>query len=318
MKHTEDRPSDTDNTKTDVSTSVVVTPPSMTQQEIACLKTALALVVVKRRLVARRSEQQLQEDRMDVETTTPPTNLLCPWMPVEVFQNNPSGEMAWRGATLINGNTSSQASDWAHLDHMMGLACTRAAQGASHASKSGHLESLTTHLAHQLLNLSRSSSSVEDSSVTDWIQSILGTHPPGSPPLEAICDVWHGMLTANTGVAALLLPVLIPLLQQTMEGSPTSTSSEDPSGGVFYLDLLEHVLVSAPVESVEQVLEVLTGYLWPVSLENLAACHDWNRRLIGSKPTAAASNLLLRHGLSDILQRALVTHNQSKRDKSRV
>jgi hypothetical protein len=135
------------------------TPTSLTHQEVACLKTALALVVVKRRLETRRRPSPLPDQDNDdddgnnnssmeyeLETNASSiTNQLCPWMPLlgsklttATAGATSSTSTAWMkhrssipstGTTNGNGNgsNSNSAADWVHMDHFMGLALQRAA-----------------------------------------------------------------------------------------------------------------------------------------------------------------------------------------------
>jgi hypothetical protein len=136
------------------------TPPtSLTHQEVACLKTALALVVVKRRLETRRRPSPLADqdnndddddgyhnNSMEFElenNATSMTNQLCPWMPLLDSQlqttaatagATSSTSNAWMnhrssstGAQNGNGNNNNPTTDWVHIDHFMGLALQRAA-----------------------------------------------------------------------------------------------------------------------------------------------------------------------------------------------
>jgi hypothetical protein len=138
------------------------TPPtSLTHQEVACLKTALALVVVKRRLEIRRPrpsplpDQDNDDDddddgnndsRMEFELETNSssmTNQLCPWMPLLGSQltTATAGATSSTSTTWMNhrssstgtgtqcGNSSKKtsAADWVHMDHFMVLALQRAA-----------------------------------------------------------------------------------------------------------------------------------------------------------------------------------------------
>jgi hypothetical protein len=133
------------------------TPTSLTHQEVACLKTALALVVVKRRLETRRRPSPLpdqdnddddgnNDSSMEFELETKAssmTNQLCPWMPLLGSQlQTPTAtagttsktSTAWMnhrssstGTPNGNGNNSNSAADWVHIDHFMGLALQRAA-----------------------------------------------------------------------------------------------------------------------------------------------------------------------------------------------
>jgi hypothetical protein len=163
------------------------TPPtSLTHQEVACLKTALALVVVKRRLETRRrpsplADQDNDDDdngnhnssmEMELESNASPmTNQLCPWMPLLGSQPGAtSTSTAWMnhrssipstGTPNGNGNNGNSAADWMHIDHFMGLALQRAAltfeathqQNNHNHNDKGSLTALTTHLAHQLVRM---------------------------------------------------------------------------------------------------------------------------------------------------------------------
>jgi hypothetical protein len=155
------------------------------------------------------------------------------------------------------------------------------------------------------------------------------------------------MLTAQpVELPVLLLPVLVPILQQALDEStsfllPTSAAGaarqplvhlssatvtndidNDNNNAALYLQLLEHALHQAPTETVETVvLEALTpAYCWPVALSDLAANYEWKRRRSNSSNhnatnihththTTAGGALLLRYGISSILQQTMLAHH---------
>jgi hypothetical protein len=160
--------------------------------------------------------------------------------------------------------------------------------------------------------------------------------------LQTACIVWHGMLTAQpVELPVVLLPVLVPILKQVLDESTSSTSSSSsapPSATTMvtndndhalYLQLFEHALHKAPPVTVETILEELAltpaQYCWPVALGDLAANYEWKRRrnnnnISGSitannhatnSHTTAGGALLLRYGMSSILQQTMLAHHSS-------
>jgi hypothetical protein len=349
------------------------TPSSLTHQEVACLKTALALVVVKRRLAVstttRDSNDNDNDNDMELQletnghasSVTAGTNPLCPWMPVfdshaHTDVSTSTGTGAWmhmhmhQPSSRSTANRNGSSTDWAHLRRMMGIALQRAALAfettnstnrAPKQNDAGSLAALTTHLAHQLVRLvlcqnnnnkSNSGSDVNDHAVvSDWIRSTFSQDSTSTSTsttqsnsntysLQTVCIVWHGMLTAQpVELPAVLLPVLVPILQQALaldESVSTSTAATttdttdtssnrqhknswvqslsnkaclaanvtddtDDTDNALYLQLFEHALQQAPTAIVETVvLEALTAFMWPVALTDLCASYEWKRRRI--------------------------------------
>jgi hypothetical protein len=148
---------------------------------------------------------------------------------------------------------------------------------------------------------------------------------------------------------AVLLSVLVPILQQALAldesvSTPTAATTTDTSSNrqhknswvqslsnkafatnvkddtdnALYLQLFERALQQAPTVIVETVvLEALTAFMWPVALTDLGANYEWKRRRIFtnsnisncSKSGAAGGALLLRYGISSILQQTMLAHH---------
>jgi hypothetical protein len=304
------------------------------------------------------NDMELQlETNGHASTVTAGTNPLCPWMPVleshaQTDVSTSTGTGAWmhmhQSSSRSTVNRNGSSTDWAHLHRMMGIALqcaalafetTNTTNRAPKQNDAGSLAALTTHLAHQLVRLvlcqnnnnkSNSGSDVNDHAVvSDWIRSTFSQDSTSTSTtqsnsntysLQTVCIVWHGMLTAQpVELPAVLLPVLVPILQQALaldESVSTSTAATttdttdtssnrqhknswvqslsnkaclaanvtddtDDTDNALYLQLFEHALQQAPTAIVETVvLEALTAFMWPVALTDLCASYEWKRRRI--------------------------------------
>jgi hypothetical protein len=207
---------------------------------------------------------------------------------------------------------------------------------------------------HNSSNNSRSTTLSGVDAISDWIRSTFlneadpttqsnGRAQSSSLHLQTVCIVWHGMLTAQpVELPVVLLPVLVPILKQALDESSSSTSSSSPplsatiiatndNDHALYLQLFEHALHQAPIATIEAIVEEVAltpaQYCWPVALADLAANYEWKRRrnnnnsgsitannVTTNSHTTAGGDLLLRYGMSSILQQTMLAHHNSARN----
>lgn len=270
----------------------------LTHQEICCLKTALALVVVKRRFEAKQQAETAAAatDSKDAESTAVS---LCPWLDQKSVPSDsfvPASE---------NGD------DWAHCNHMLKLAV----QNAKMTASSGHrnhpqLQSLTTHLACQIVQLSKKEESAQHAA-QEWIRSSLSQQC--AEDNDAIFAVWHGILQAKPlEISALLVPILLNALRSALQSSNDDNnnnlwlSNQNPTHAVHLFNLLEQALPQSSNETLQLALEAFVDYLIPMSVANLAPQYQSMRRQSSAEP---GSMLLLRFGVSTLIQKLLLSKN---------
>lgn len=158
-------------------------PKCLNREQVACLKTALALVIVKRRYEERQREQRTNTHHTAVtDAASLRLSFSTPLTP-----------------------SSTPAVHWAaHLDHMMGVAVKAIGDAPRRAA-------VATHVALQLTTLV-----VEhESHVEEWMHSYLVVLQPETTA------VWEAIVRAKPlgpSVAAILLDLLGDLLHRRLQG----------------------------------------------------------------------------------------------------
>jgi hypothetical protein len=249
---------------------------ALTRHEIACLQTALALVICKRRLTNKQANS-----KDDVPPSTP---LLLPLIPTY------SQKEVLLPAPKAGGERWTQ-----HVSHMFDLAVQEVRhlqqqqrEGHAMVGSSLRLDSLATHLACQLSEEEGDDDSAE---CTEWIQSTLldGTKTANDDSSAQRFFLWGLVLCAKpTKVAKLLVPILLQLLLPSYSNKNTALL-----GHVW--NLLEAAVphASAPTcrDAVQSLLVVLDQSQGGGRIQDLAGQY------------AMGTNVLTAWAAADLLQR---------------
>lgn len=204
----------------------------MSRDEESCLKTALAIVVLRKRLENGDSRQPAPFVR----------GLMCRSIPT----------------------MPSSTDRTSHMDKMMRVAISTALPLCQEAradtptpdckSTIATLEGISKHLALQLR---------DDVVSKEWIQDSLQTSPN---QIEAVVTVWHRILSTDPSVGAKLLPAIGSVLQDICDGRVDESSSEHYTS-VLLVKLLELVEASISMRLVDtnplQLLEELSHAMGP-------------------------------------------------------
>lgn len=207
----------------------------MSRDEESCLKTALAFVVLRKRLENEDDSKQ-------------------PGKPPAPFLR---GLMCHSIATMpsLSDRTS-------HMDKMMRVAVSTAlplcqearADAPDYKSTLATLDGITNHLALQLR---------DDVVSNEWIQGSFQASPN---QIVAVMTVWHRILSANPSIGAKLLPAIGRVLQDIYDEKGDESSSEQYTS-VFLVKLLELVEASILMRLADtnplQLLEELSEAMGP-------------------------------------------------------
>jgi hypothetical protein len=182
-----------------VPTTRALGPPvRLTQAQVGCLKTAVALVVVQRRWKERQAH--LQDDTSEGRREPGRQSVLAQFLPPTVTTQTGTASSADCNEITVAGTEQARAThhhskspgDWvAHMDHMMGAAVRTPAE--LRTSKQFH--SVVAHLASQLTSVvspvrtepeeyHQGQHEANVSTVRDWIYSYLVATD------EAMGDLW--------------------------------------------------------------------------------------------------------------------------------
>jgi hypothetical protein len=245
-------------------------PACLTREEVSCLKTALALVVVKRRLQARREQEQSQSQSQSFPSsadnddesasnqqhreTTLPKLSLHPWLPSS--SNN----------SLLQNSIIPPSTITRHLDPMMQLALT--------TGDDRRRAAVITHIRTQL------QASTDDILVQKWIRKQLTRLVVWCNYLETenatttSGHVWEQILLGNNNTNK-------QQQQQMVLPRPPSSGAVDLLIIVWeeLIAMLETIL-SEGVESQEAVVEDQTLDTYSLFRVMTACCvslQSWNR-----------------------------------------
>ena len=255
-------------------------PASLSRQEVACLKTALALVIVKRR-VFEKQQANSNNERARLEEPLVPG-----------FEEPPPlrGDERWAQ----------------HVSHMMELARNELEQqvaadpnnSVSSRRRLARLDSLAMHVACQLEAWFKETSTACDSSslldedehtpVQQWIHAQLKTHPHEY--------LWLLILRAKpTVVAQLLVPVLCELLL------PKHDNNNDMQTVGHWCNLLHAAVWQAPAETCRDALASWNTTTTMPSVHDLAFHYHHS---------SSGSHLLWQCASADLVQEFLVRLSQ--------
>ncbi|GKY90441.1 hypothetical protein MPSEU_000017900 [Mayamaea pseudoterrestris] len=188
---------------------VTTTPPAnLTREEVCCLKTALAMVIIKRRVEARRAKAAMDERESELNANEHGANetieqaitkrselSLCPWLP--------SGEQS-------SSAQAKPACTPQHLDAMFQLAVNAILEDRDSTP-------IGTHIRAQLL------AHADDILLQQWLRNQVNSLPNGQ---EAAAQVWAVMLrpAAAVELAVRVLEELTPVIQSVLDDA-TATNA---------------------------------------------------------------------------------------------
>lgn len=269
-------------------------PDCLSREEVACLKSALALVVVKRRLEERANAATkgaatpaaLDNRSGSVEQGSAPQVSLC-----RPFSENTS-------SLSSSSDTFQNLGNWAHLDHMIRVALKSRVRSETQAQASSGTDpdGVTMHVACQLENVPLTPE------LEEWVLSYMQDLDHDSARL------WADILRAkpsSTHVSSVVMSTLTKLLKDRLEG--TEQESATAAESYALLDLLSRTLQDATVEDVQIATDALEDFSLPIT--DLATQYKAYR----STTATPASHLLLRWGLSTLLQNVAVSSTSKKR-----
>lgn len=244
----------------------VSSPSFLTKEEVSCLKTALVLVVAKRRFEAQIKAANDDEDPGD--TTAAKTVELGPWLPATAVS-----------VTQEEVETTHEK-NWAHLDHMMRMAGEASGQ---------RLSAIASHVASQLQTLHVSER------MKTWLHSYL-------VELNATTVVvFQAVLKKSTrrqDLAAHMLGLLVLTVTNILDDY--NRDYEVSPSSCYLLEMVESCLHVAPTHVVHGCLNHLQDYTIPMT--NAGKLY-WMARNLGSQD--AGAHLLFRHGLCFLLTRVI-------------
>ena len=220
-------------------------PATLTREEVSCLKTALALVVIKRRLQARREQQEATDRAMDATTTAEqqPQNeprqneslSLCPWLHMD------------KSASSASPCTPQ------HLDSMLQLAINTNDTTLSSA--------IATHIRIQLL------SHLDDILLQQWLRRQVS-----GLMTAAAARVWGLIVSHETAVelAVRVLEELTPVVQDVLHGSSSHNNNESTVETYGYYHLTDACVTSlataGSVDVIQDWMQSLAEFALPVPL----------------------------------------------------
>ena len=286
-------------------------PASLTRQEVACLKTALALVIVKRRVLEEKEKQSNNNKRARLELVpgledrTPP----------------------------LQGNER-----WAqHVTHMMDLARNEQQQQADNITASSvsgrhhrhlaRLESLATHVACQLAAWFKEPTTSSDRTTTrthslllgvldeketpthvapvqQWIQSQL-THPHDDDDEH----LWLLILRAQPIVMAqLLIPVLCELLLS--QHNKNTAAADLQSSVAHWCNLMHAAIRQAPAETCREALALWAAATTTTTTTTTPSVHDLASHYHYHNASGGGTQLLWLCAAADLVQELLARLSQ--------
>ena len=266
----------------------------LTHQEMACMKTALALVVIKRRL----HEQEAASNSMQ--------------------QQGDSHHPATKKPRRRTSSHSNRRQHWAqHLQHMMGLALDEASSSNTTSGISARFESLVTHMACQINEWATVGQNTvqegQDEDLQDhqqapchtWLQEQLeclldtttsSSNSNGSTASSTVvCLVWHHILQVPS-TRDVLIPMVLPLLLNATVGVETVRNNNNSSPHGW--SLLYALLPLAPLEWVHETLADLlqspSNNQWTIADLAPTYYHSWQQNKHASWMRWARADLVHR------------------------
>lgn len=315
-----------------VPTTRVVRPPGrLTQAQVGCLKTAVALVVIQRRLKARRTH--LRRESFAGQGEPGPSSVLAQILvPARTTQSGASSstycnEITVAGSEEVGAtrHDSKGLKDWvAHMDHMMAVAV----RNRMDPGKAKQYRAVIAHIASQLTSIVAPTASgpesyiqeqhdADVSTVKDWLYSYLVVTD------EALGDLWTEIVFESQYVRSehtndsppttpdLIVSCLVVILQDCLN---VNTRFALRKGEDFFnLRLLASLLPLASLEAVNDCWLHLKASHTPVAASYATHYFDMcrQREAIASGPLAASSGasgkfvdfsrvLFLRRELSEV------------------
>lgn len=251
-------------------------PSFLTREETSCLRTALALIITKRRLEERLQNEQRKKNRQQPQTTisSQAQYTLDHWM----AEYEISGKSMTSQYTQVIPATSKE---WAHLDHMM--------QIASQTDAKDRFDALTTHLACKMSNLAI------DDDMKVWLQSYL------MALTESSVSIFRAILRKSAKKKHEMAGVMLPMLTSIAKNCLLEDISErkgrlrNHTADSFYVvGLMESCFLLAPEALVRQSLEELSEYTLPLCDPAIIYARSKNKE-------TASTRMFLQMALFDLL-----------------